>query len=176
MKRTVFLLNVLAVFMCHNACYSQNEETNKAKTLELTASLGGSGRFLDSIEVIYVATTLYNPTDDTLNFVSMSCSYEDLFTTNTDTFNVQCRYDCYGNYPIVVALPPKTKTDRYIMVTRTIKGKNAEAMTFRVGLYFLEYKYGETYKNIILSYNSRQDAPVIWSNELELKRLYKTNY
>jgi hypothetical protein len=175
-KNKFFIINLLTFLICFNSCYSQNEKLKKPITLELTASLGGSGGFLDTIGVIYITTTLYNPTPDTIKFVSMTCSYEDFFTTNTDTFKIQSRYDCYSNYPTVVTLPPMTKTDRYIMVTRTLKGKNVDTSKFKVGMYYLEYQKGKISGYIIKLYENRQNAEVIWSNELDLKRFYKTNY
>ncbi len=142
----------------------------------MTASLGGAGSFLDTIGVIHIATTLYNPTADTVRFVSMTCSYEDFFTTSTNSFKIQSRYDCYSNYPTVITIPPKAKTDRYIMITRTKKGMNVDTITLKVGMYYLPYKMGDNFDAIIKQYDERQKADILWSNELDLKRLHKINY
>lgn len=169
-------LSIFAILACLGSCHSQESKLSQQKTPELTASLGGTGSFLDTIGVIYIATTIYNPTTDTIRFVSMTCSYEDLFTTDTGTFKIQSRYDCYSNYPTVIILPPNARTNRYIMVTQRPKVKDTNADKLKVGMYYLPYPKGGTFDDIINLYEHRQNAAVIWSNQLDLKRFYKINY
>lgn len=169
-------VSIFTILICFYSCHSQVDNPKKGPTLELTASLGGTGSFLDTIGVIYISTTLFNPTNDTVKFISMTCSYEDMFTTNTDTFKIQSRYDCYSNYPTVVTLPPNAKTDRYIMITRTHKGRSIDTSTLKVGMYYLPYQKDANSDDIINLYDHRKNAAIIWSDELDLKRLYNRNY
>lgn len=106
----------------------------------------------------------------------MSCSYEELFTTDNSRFKVQSRYDCYSNFPIVISLPPHARTDRYIMVTRTNKNDTVNVNKLKVGMYFSVPKREANYTDIINLYDHRKNAQVIWSNELDLKRLNGTLY
>jgi hypothetical protein len=90
--------------------------THKTKeTLILTASLGGI-KYLEKSPPVCIATTIFNPTDDTIRFLTMTCSYDDFFLTDTAEFKVQSYNFCYSNVPIFITLPPKSKTDRFIMV------------------------------------------------------------
>ena len=172
-KRNIFIL-LLAVTFFHS-CHSQ-EKTQKVKhELELTATLGGI-IYLDTTSTIHIATTLFNPTKDTLSFVTMTCSYEDLFLTDTSIFKVQSRYDCFSNYPTVTNIPPGEKLDHFIMVKPTTKDTKIIDNKLRIGLYLLTPKKENGFDGIIKQYENRQNAKVIWSNELDLKRLYRRLY
>jgi hypothetical protein len=164
----------LAILICVASCGSQ--KTSKPIPLQLTASLGGIGSLHDTIGVIYISTTLHNLTNDTVRFISMSCSYEDFFTTNTDLFKVQSRYDCYSNYPIVIILPPKSRTDRYIIITAPQKGKKVDIDKLKIGMHSFFVEREITTAEITNLYEHRQDAGIVWTDELDLKRLNKINY
>lgn len=84
-RKSIFILFLaLTAFW---SCRSQDRNEIVEKELELTAALGGI-IYLDTTSTIHIATTLFNPTKDTLNFVTMTCSYEDLFLTDTSIFKV----------------------------------------------------------------------------------------
>ena len=173
----ILLTGFLAAMLCCIFCNSKKQKPlQPSPQLTLTASLGGTGSFLDTIGIYYIGTTLYNPGEDTIEFVTMTCSYEDMFTVNTDSFKVQSRYDCFSNYPIVIALAPKQRTDRYIMITRVGKRSYYDTSKLKVGMYLQVPKKGDNFDSIIYKYEHRQQGEVIWSNELDLKRLYKKSY
>jgi hypothetical protein len=154
------------------SCNQNVKHVAKQSEFELSASLGGIG-YLDSTQVIHIATTLFNPTNDTLNFVTMDCSYEDLFVTDTSIFIVQSRYDCYKNGRIVIRIPPKEKIDQFIMIRPTSKDIKIGDHKIRIGMYLLTPKKEE---EIIRPYEQRQNGKIIWSNEIDLKRLYRRIY
>ena len=157
------------------SCQTQDKTDNAKQELQLTATLGGI-IYLDTTSTIHIATTLFNPTNDTLSFVTMTCSYEDLFLTDSSIFKVQSRYDCFSNYPIVTSIPPGEKLDHFIMVKPTTKDTKIIDNKLRVGMYLLTPKKENRFDGIIKQYENRQSAKVIWSNELDLKRLYRRLY
>lgn len=57
------------------------------------------------------------------------------------------------------------------MVTRTNKNDTVNGNKLKVGMYFSVPKKGANYTDIINFYEHRKKAEVIWSNELNLKRL-----
>jgi hypothetical protein len=116
----VFLLVISAGIF--NSCKQKDAVPKTAPALQLSAWLGGI-TYLDTVPTIHIATTLTNPTADTLHFISMSCSYEDMFVTNTPNYKVTSRHDCYKNYPEVIALPPHAKLDQFIIIRPTKKSK-----------------------------------------------------
>ncbi|MFP9098879.1 hypothetical protein ACLI09_07485 [Flavobacterium sp. RHBU_24] len=142
---------------------------------QLSAQPGGI-TYLDTVPTIHIATTLTNPTADTLHFVSMSCSYEDMFVTNTPNYKVTSRYDCYKNYPEVIALPPHAKLDQFIIIRPTAKTVNVISSKIKVGMYYIIPEKGNEFEGIIKQYENRQAAKILWSEELDLKRLYHKVY
>jgi hypothetical protein len=175
MQRIIILISIL-ITGYFIAAFANGGKPGKQSELQLTASLGGRGMFIDSIPVVYIATTLYNPTSDTIKFISMSCSYEDLFTTNTNLFQVQSRWDCYRNVPSIVALPPKARTDRYIMIKATGKDKYINKGSFKINMYYLPYKTGMSFNEIVSALDNKQSATLVLSNTVDLERLNKVVY
>jgi len=172
-RKNTFILFLTLVVFC--SCRSQDKTEIVKKELELTAALGGI-IYLDTTSTIHIATTLFNPTKDTLSFVTMTCSYEDLFLTDTSIFKVQSRYDCYSNYPTVMKIPPGEKLDQFIMVKPKNKNTKIIDNKLRIGMYMLTPKKENGFDGIIKQYENRQNAKVIWSNVLDLKRLYRRLY
>lgn len=111
----------------------------------------------DSATIFHVAVTIENPTADTLQFPSMTCSYEDFFLVDdTVNFTVQPRFDCYSNVPCNITLPPNTKTDRYIMLRQLTSFRENPTKKIKIGM--------------------RLKKEVIWSNELDPQRLTQEIY
>jgi len=157
------------------SCQSQDKKQNNKPSLELSANLGGI-IYLDTTSTIHIATTLYNPTSDTVNFVTMTCSYEDFFLTDTSIFKVQSRYDCYSNVPAVMSIAPNSKLDQFIMVRPTGKDIKIIDNKLRIGMYIMTPKKENGFDEIIKQYENRQSAKILWSNELDLNRLYRRLY
>lgn len=172
-KTNTFILLLALTFLL--SCHPQDKNKNGKQQLELTATLGGI-IYLDTTSTVHIATTLFNPTKDTLSFVTMTCSYEDLFLTDTSIFKVQSRYDCYSNYPTVTNIPPGEKLDQFIMVKPTTKDTKIIDNKLRIGMYLLTPKKENGFDGIIKQYENRQNAKIIWSNQLDLKRLYRRLY
>lgn len=143
--------------------------------LQLSAQPGGI-TYLDTVPTIHIATTLTNPTSDTLHFVSMSCSYEDMFVTNTTSFEVTSRFDCYKNIPVVTTVPPHTKLDQFILIRPASKKVNVLSSKVKVGMYYIIPQKENGFNGIIEQYENRQSAKILWSEEIDLKRLYRKAY
>ena len=172
LKIYIFVI-LLTLTFC--SCNSQDKNKRVKQNLELTASLGGI-IYLDTTSTIHISTTLFNPTKDTLSFVTMTCSYEDLFLTDTTIFKIQSRYDCFSNFPIVTQIPPAERIDQFIMVKPTGKDINIIDNKIRIGMYLLTPKKENGFDGIIKQYENRHSASILWSNELDLKRLYRRLY
>lgn len=165
---TIILIFATTIFLgCSNRADNKNNDG-----LTLTANWGGfnwriprisytsdsaNASVYDSATVIHVAVTISNPTSDTLQFPSMTCSYEDFFLMNdTINFKIQSRFDCYSNVPCQIVLPPKTKTDRYIMLRQLTNFRKLPTESIKIGM--------------------RLENKIIWSNELNPNRLTKEIY
>ena len=165
---------LITAMLC--SCDQQRNQSTSKTPLELIATLGGTGKFLDSIPVIYIVATVYNPTSDTVFFISMSCSYEDYFVTDTSAYKVQSRYDCYVNAPFAMAIPPKSRIDHPIMVARTTGGLGWDTTKFKIGMYYVTPGDPRDYYNVSYLHRQMEQAPIIWSNEIDVKRLFRQPY
>lgn len=175
LKTITFFAFLLTGFIGLNSCNSKEGKQIEKPELELTAQLGGI-IYLDTTPTIHISTTLFNPTDDTISFVTMTCSYEDMFLTDTTTFKIQSRYDCYSNVPAVFEIPPNSKLDQFIMVRPITKEIKVGDNKIRIGMYYLIPKKENGHEGVIKQYENRQNAKIIWSNQLTLNRLYRNVY
>ena len=171
---SIFLSTCTLLSFCNSANIKNKAPLNDS--LQITASLGGRGVFLDTISVIYIAVTIHNPSSDTMRFGSMTCSYEDFFTVSSPSYRVQSRYDCFSNYPNIITLPPKTKTDRYIMISQTKKGDTNVDTKFRIGMFYIKGDHNITLDSAGKFYQNRYNEKAIWGNELDLKRFNRFVY
>jgi hypothetical protein len=152
-------------------CCSNHTDKKNDAGLTLTANWGGFNwrapvvrsasetirTIYDSATVIHVAVTISNPTSDTLQFPSMSCSYEDFFlVSDTINFMVQGKFDCFMNFPCRIVLPPRSKTDRYLMLRQLTNFRTLPKEPIRIGM--------------------RLENKIIWSNELNINRMVKDIY
>jgi hypothetical protein len=142
--------------------------------LKITAQPGGT-RYQDSFLIIYIVTTIENISADTVKFLSWTCSYENMFLVN-DTLNfvVQSRYDCYSNVPCFIYLPPKHKTNRYIMLRQLGSFKKLHEDPIRVGMKLTLQK--TSFTGSLIEYTKIKTDDIIWSNELKMARLTKEIY
>lgn len=176
MGKTIPFLLLVLLAECMSSCHSDGQKPASPKAIEISAAIGGSGLFFDSIPVIHVAVTLYNPSADTLWYLTMTCSYEQMFTTSDSGYQVQSRWDCYSNYPIISALPPGTRTDRYIMIRKKNLADTSALPWLKIGMYNPPVDSIKNAQGLIEKYEKRSAGPVTWSNELDLQRLYRKVY
>jgi hypothetical protein len=173
---TVFILAVFLISSCTNEQEKVDTEplnipANTPK-LTLSANLGGRSP-LDTTNTIYIATTLYNPSVDTIRFLSMTCSYEDFFLADSGSFKIAPFNICYSNVPAVIALPPGRKVDHYITIRPVTNQKDLRGQRIKIGMYYVS---SIDWSNCFDLYQKRFHAPIIWSNELNLERLYSIIY
>ena len=97
MKRNIFYITAYLVFVIilNSSCLSDSSKTlNNSSKITLTAALGGM-TYLDTNKIVHISTIISNLTEDTIRFMSMSCSYEDFFLVGeNDKYSVKSRYDC----------------------------------------------------------------------------------
>lgn len=176
MKKLFVLVPVLILSVYISCGHMDKKEPPTSQEIIITASIGGRGLFFDSIPVIHIATTLYNPTKDTLRFLSMTCSYEGMYTTSDPAYEVQSRWDCFSNVPMVVALPPGARTDHYIMIRKKNLADTSSLRSLKIGMYNPDLSTASTAQDIFDLYMKLKQQPVTWSPEIDLQRLNRTVY
>lgn len=111
----------------------------------------------DTSTFINVVVEIANPTADTIVFSSMTCSYEDYFILEENSvFKIRNRNDCFTNAPCEIQLPPKTKTNRYLVLKLLIPEKLITNQLLKLGM----------------KYNQK----ILWSNVLNTNQLFKQIY
>ena len=73
-------------------------------------------------------------------------------------------------------IPPREKLDQFIMVKPTSKDIKIIDNKLQIGMYLLTPKKENGFDGIIKQYEHRQNAKIIWSNKIDLKRLYRRLY
>jgi hypothetical protein len=111
---------------------------------------------------ITVPVTFTNNTDDTLEYVGMSCSWWDIYTTNNAEINIlQPKDNCYKNGPTVTKLAPKISSVVYLSIAYPV---HVNTSSVRIGMIFKKHTNG---KNDIYI-PAVQKSNVIWANEVFL--------
>ncbi len=129
----------------------------------------------DSLHRYFIKTTLQNVGKDTIYYATMSCSYDEYFTNNSDYFSNTRIWDCFANGPMVTKIPPKGKLDQNIVLIP--KSKNYDSFKnskLKIGMYFLNRK--EYWNTFFDPDNIKNKGRLIWSNEIDLKILFRNVY
>lgn len=174
--RTCTLAFLIFLFLI--ACKQPAKETTpkvKAPTgLQLSAVVGGLSEPYEA----YILTTLYNPTQDTLGFVTMNCSYEDYFVTDTVAFQVIPDHECNANYPTIKKVPPGCKIDQFIIVHRANDSTELKDAKFRIGMYNIKMEDTSPPDDpgLHLGEPPNKKFPIIWSNPIDMHRIYRKVY
>ena len=109
------IIKTILLFSCSVIGCNQSSEP---ASLQLIISPESSGwdYGVDSIRSINITADVYNPTDDTVRYVSMMCSYDQLFITDTTKYRIHFNI-CFANGPVIESVPPKSKRGRTIRIT-----------------------------------------------------------
>ena len=126
----------------------------------------------DSTIVYHLKLELINKSKDSITFISMSCSHEDMFVVEDSTkLIVHPYYLCWRNFPIAVTLSPNEIYSKSIMI-RPIEKQLSEIEMTRIGFRFIEGNPKTlTFEKIIDGYHNRHSVNnTIWSNEIRIEK------
>lgn len=130
------------------------------------------GPNLDSTIVYHLNLELINNSKDSITFISMSCSHEDMFVVEDSTIlRVHPYYLCWANFPVALTLAPDETYSKSIMI-RPIEKQLSQSEITRIGFRFIEGNPKTlTFDEIIDKYKNRHDANnTIWSNEVRIEK------
>lgn len=108
-----------------------------------------------------VECVLSNNSKDTLNYLSMSCSWTDFYSADLKHLEIEA-FLCDKNFPVIVSIPPGKTMKVVLRFFKSKKIKQLSSKFFKVGLNLIETKSTMNFENKI---NSRN---IIWSNSVEL--------
>ena len=142
MKKLTFILSIL-IFPVASSCSNnsndndvsqENNIENEMKNIDVSlfAELTDRGYYMiggpnpdtlvggpnpDSTIVYHTNLQLINNSKDSITFISMSCSHEDMYIVEDSTkLRVHPYYMCWANFPVVVTLAPEETYEKSIMI------------------------------------------------------------
>jgi hypothetical protein len=107
---------------------------------------------------------LTNNTNDTLKYISMSCSWWDIYrisNNNIGSFSSVCE----KNIPVVINLPPH-QTSKINFPLKITKAKDVRGQKFRIGMNVVVYKSWSQVWNSSVWDKLSSGNNLIWSNEV----------
>jgi hypothetical protein len=114
-----------------------------------------------------VPVTLTNDTKDTLYYLSMSCSWEKLYSVDNTRLCIASR-NCDKNIPKMLKLAPGQSRKQTILL-RNEKTKDKTEIKFKIGFYLLKTEKSEdVFHTMDYFYKDRLKKNVIWSNTISM--------
>jgi hypothetical protein len=138
---------------------AQNKREGK---LSFSAKINGWNKHTN----IPVTITLTNNTSDTISYVSMSCSWQNIYTIDTKYFSILSNECKNKKVPTCIKIPPHSKEEKNLLLHIVEKNKLQNAQ-FKVGFHFIEVKkYADVSTKLRELLNEEN---ILWSNALELQ-------
>ncbi len=169
--RTILVLIVLASSLCA-ACTRSSKPQGKGYVLNIDQDkiekardtiIGGK-----SYEFVLVPVELWNLTSDTLKYMTMTCSWEVIFTINKRSASI-LGWDCDSNFPIYSTVDPQKSSVHKIpiLIEKTAFNDNYR---FKIGIHI--FKFNGYFKNFDTFFEPSK-MPIndpIWSNEIVITK------
>jgi len=113
---------------------------------------------------LFVQATLTNNTNDTLRYLSMSCSWMEFYHLDNDKLNFESCL-CEKNGPIILTLAPHESADNELklVINQTIDTPN---LKFKIGFNLVEVK--SSIEEVHSEYRKKRIHNIIWSNSIIL--------
>ena len=119
-----------------------------------------------NINYLLVNTTLTNTSSDTVKYVSMSCSWQDVYSTDTRDLIIYVNV-CDKNVPQIIDIPPHDKRDILLKLSCTKSINQLQGLKFKIGFNFIAAEnYDEMFSEV---YQLTEMKNVIWSNTLRVR-------
>ncbi len=122
----------------------------------------------DEQTFLVVPTTLTNNTDDTLKYLSMSCSWLQFYCLNSNKMNFNT-WLCSKNIPIMLTLAPHKCIDTEIKLVARQAITTSDKISIQIGMYLVKV---ENEHNLFNLYNTFLENElkngIIWSNIIEM--------
>ena len=119
-----------------------------------------------SFDFLLIKTTLTNKTPDTVKYVSMSCSWQDPYTTDTGELSILVS-PCDRNVPKLIQIPPDKSEETILSLTSKKSIDQLQNIKFRIGFNLVTAKDQNEMFSKVSDLNKMKN--VIWSDTLQLK-------
>lgn len=154
----------LIIFIMIGICIGFSSIVSSDQNVVLTIQ---KGEKIKENKVTYwiIPTTLTNNTKDTLNYFSMSCSWQDFYSINSRKLQIEPS-ECFKNIPVILtlALGKKEKVNIKLQISQTM---DAPKINFKIGFNLIKVKSGQSFFDFDLNEEGKKKQ-MIWSNEISM--------
>lgn len=150
----------LPIFFLINKATAQTTSTAPSFTAKILSWSNG---------VATIATTIKNNSSKTFMFLSMSCSWQDLYITDSKQLQVE-KVDCLKDGPVLVKLAPHESQTKVVKLIPSKDIQPPHYIKLKIGFHLIKAKESN-YKNILSKDSILKNYNIIWSDSLELKKV-----
>jgi len=146
------------------SCSNQKDDRAKESKLIFSAQVD---KWIKEGDVNYllVRTSLTNSSSDTVTYITMSCSWQDVYTIDTKDLVISVN-ECDKNVPHLSKIPPRSRQDTDLKLKSEKSISRLTNMHFRLGFNLVTAKdYNEMFEKVSQLTEMKN---VIWSNALKL--------
>ena len=163
------VLSFLFFIFCTDSCKTNNYSKNDLNSkVQIRVSLGGD-YVLNNSDIVIIVAKVKNISSDTISFLSMSCSTEDVWRTTTSDLELGLKL-CFSNVPILIKLESKEIITFYLVDKVKKSLPLIEMNNFNIGFNFIETNTSE-YETSVKKIQTINN--IIWSTDtLQLKNLF----
>jgi len=167
-------LLILAIFtsLLYKTCAYPSKVQKKGYLLSIDREKIGKAR--DSVvrgipyAFVLLPVELSNYSNDTLKYVSMTCSWDMIFTIDKKAVSIK-GWGCDSNIPTVSIIPP-LKSYTYNISLLIQKNAFNGSYNLKIGMYLFKYSGSfKSFENFLLSDRKSSDN-LIWSNNITIPK------
>ena len=123
------------------------------------------GKISENEQILTIPTYLKNESNDTLYYLSMSCSWQDYYLINDSKFQIVVS-ECDKNIPIIIRIAPHQSRKVNLELRSTFGVNNIDNL--KIGYNFIYAKSKEDLFSI--NENIQAQKAIIWSNKYKASR------
>jgi hypothetical protein len=164
---------IICVAQINKSHFALTEQDKRNYTLSIDQHK--IGKLCDTIYykkhygVIWINVKLFNHSNDTLNYINMTCGENEIYTTsNKDMINHG--WACEYNVPHEVKLPPHRSSALSMPIFIAKNGQNN--YSFKIGMYICKYRNTNDMRAFeeFLIHQKFPSNCLIWSNEVNVAK------
>jgi hypothetical protein len=120
----------------------------------------------DSTNTLLLETTLWNNTKDTLKYLSMSCSWQEVYSFSNPKISIPVD-PCSKNTPVIISVIPETNAKTFFKVNLNGISQGSKEKV-KLGLKLIPMKdSGNVYSETVSKLRAGS-VDILWSNEIQL--------
>ena len=162
-----FLTFAFTIFLV--SCIHSRKEEKKEKPFVFNAEIGGFHR-IDTSDCIFAKTVLTNNSPDTMAYLSMTCSWQWGYTTDSKYLSIEENI-CFSNGPMTIYLAPHKTSVNYLTLIAHKPINELRDAKFRMGFNLVQADSAKDGEDAVRRIPDMKN--VLWSDTIAIKSLYR---